>query len=70
MARQSQRPEMLLATEFCFGILRRKQGRNHEANCGSVHFTYQPVFLLLCSTGRPMSHLSRDRRRKKGHELS
>lgn len=33
------RPEMLLATELCFGILGRKQERNPEANCGSVHHT-------------------------------
>lgn len=60
--RQTESLEMLLATELCFGILGRKQGRNPEANCGSVRLTYQLVIVfLLCSTERPMSHLSEDR---------
>jgi hypothetical protein len=47
MARQDQSLEMLLATELCFRILGRKQGRNPEANCASVHHTYQLVVFFL-----------------------
>lgn len=62
---------MLLATEPCFGILGRKQGRNPEASSGSVHLTYQLVFLLPPMLYRE-AHESPVRGQKgegKGHKL-